>query len=562
MIPRAEGGPVAGARLLVGDWWVDPAANEVGRDGAPTRIEPKAMEVLTVLAAHAGHVVSRDALLSEVWPGVIVGDEALTQTIIKLRKALRDNPRAPAYIETIAKRGYRLVAPVRSVETEAPAETPSRDAAPPGRPVGVRPLRWLGLAAAAAIAVAVAVYLLHANREVAGGASPTEPADLQQTAPITVMVMPFESLGANAEQAYLAQGIGSDLMTDLSRLSDLRVVSPAIGPSARNAGRARYLVLGSVQRESGTLRVNIRLVDTATDRQVWSERFERPADDLFAVQDEIVRRLVALLPGKLTDAAKRELAKRYTRNLEAYDYFLRAQALLLVRQEPANENARALYRKALTLDPKFARAYAGLAMTYAMDYRLAPGESPTALPRAFELAETARLIDPDIPEIYWALGFVHVQSRRFAEGMDALKKAIALNPSYADAYALMGGIYNYRGESAQTFPLLRTALRLNPDGSYLYYVILGRAYFYENDFEQAIINLREAEARNMTDVETRVHLAAAELAAGNREAAEWEAVEIRALVPGFSTEAWLRTYPMASPEYRNRLKALLARIGL
>lgn len=132
--------------------------------------------------------------------------------------------------------------------------------------------------------------------------------------------------------------------------------------------------------------------------------YERPFRDLFAIQDEIVSRLTALLPGKLTEAARKRNAHRYTRNLEAYDYFLRAQAHFLVRQPGMNDAARTLYRRALELDPKFARAYAGLAMTYAMDQRLrGRGEAANALTLAFELAESARLIDPDIPEVYWAL---------------------------------------------------------------------------------------------------------------------------------------------------------------
>ncbi|HVE89887.1 MAG TPA: tetratricopeptide repeat protein, partial [Burkholderiaceae bacterium] len=326
---------------------------------------------------------------------------------------------------------------------------------------------------------------------------------------------------------------------------------------------ARYLVAGSVQRESGELRINIHLVDTATNQQLWSERFARPFGDLFAVQDEIVRRLTELLPGKITDAERQRLANRYTRSLEAYDYFLRAQALFLVRQAGVNEEARNLYRKALDLDPKFARAYAGLAMTYAMDHRLRPpGEASTALSRAFELAESARMIDPEIPEVYWALAFVHVQSRRHEQAIESLQRAIELNRSFADAYAFMGGVYDYIGESSKSIPLLRTALRLNPDGGYLYYQILGRAYLFDNDIEQALINLREAVARNPVDLETRVHLAAALVASGDRAAAEWEAVEIRSLQTDFATRVWLKTYPLTSPKHRERLLHLLEQVGL
>jgi TolB-like protein/DNA-binding winged helix-turn-helix (wHTH) protein/Flp pilus assembly protein TadD len=551
-------------RLRIGAWLVDADANALERDGMTTRIEPKAMRVLRTLADRAGQVVSRDDLLSTVWAGTVVGDEALTQTIIKLRKALGDNPRSSAYIETIPKGGYRLVASVReerAADVQAGAAAPSASAghvpanprAPPMRTMLAAMLVLVTLAGGGA-------YWMHAQEV----RTPDADALAESDAPITVTVLPFESLSRSVDQAYLAQGIGHDLMTDLSRLPGLRVISPPAGsPGAAASTRARYVVSGSIQRDASTLRVNIRLVDSDTGRQLWSDRMERRFDDLFAVQDEIVRRVVELLPGRLTEAAREQRARRYTRSLEAYDLFLRAQALFLVRRAGVNDEARALYRKALALDPKFARAYAGLAMAYAMEYRLQPwDDASAALRRAQELAESARLIDPDIPEVYWALAFVHVQSRRFEAAIESLDKAIALNPSYADAYAFKGGVHTYVGQSDRTIPLVRTALRFNPDGGYLYYMILGRAYLYSNDTDQAIINLREAALRNPDDLETRLHLAAALAASGNRRAAEWEAIEVRAMAPGFSTGDWLKTYPLSHGPYRERLAALLGEAGL
>lgn len=553
--------------LQIGDCWVDPDANEIGRAGDTVRIEPKVMLVLIVLAEASGRVVSREELLATVWPDVVVGDEALTQTIIKLRRALCDNPRSPAYIETISKRGYRLIAPVRrgaAAGSSAPG-TPEL-ALPEQTPARVRQRRpWLKLLAGAAIPLAAAaLYLLYASSQPTRDADPLVFGEQHHPAQLTVTVLPFESFGADVEQAYLARGISNDLQTDLSRLPGLRLIRASSGmPGKSTAQGARYLVSGSVQRESGTLRVNIHLVDTGTNQQLWSERFERPFGDLFAVQDDIVQRLTEVLPGELANASRQRLARRYTHSLEAYDDFLRAQTLFLVRQAGENEEARDLYRKALERDPKFARAYAGLAMTYAMDYRLRPsGASSPALARAFELAETARLIDPEIPEVYWALAFVHAQSRRHDQALQHLQRAIELNRSFADAYALMGGIYNYIGHSRMTIPLLRTALRLNPDGGYLYFLILGRAYLFENDLEQALINLRQAAARNPVDLETRVFLAAALAAAGNDGDAEWEGVEIRSIDTAFSAHTWLRGYPMSSPQYVERLEKLLAKAGL
>lgn len=557
------------SRLQVGEWWADPTTNELGRASETVRIEPKAMEVLVVLADRSGRVVSRDELLSVVWPGVVVGDETLTQCIIKLRRALGDNPRSPSYIETISKRGYRLIAPVRQIE-RAPT-VPVEDEAqsqprPPAR------ARLLGLVVGAVLALAAAGAYFHLYRS---GPDPTpladfdldapDPADARKTRLVTVTVLPFESLGgAVGEHAYLAQGISNDLMSELSRLSGLRLISASSAePGARTARGARYVVSGSVQRESQTLRVNVRLVDARTDVQLWSERFEKPFRDLFAVQDDIVRRLLEQLPGKVSDAERQRLAKRHTRSLEAYEYFLRGQALFMVRRGEDNDQARSYFRRALELDANFARAYASLAMTYAIEFRLRPSaDSSSMLARAFELAETARLMDPDIPEIHWALGFVHVQGRRHDRAIESLRRALELDRSYADAYALMGGVYTYIGQPGKSIPLLRTAMRLNPDSGYLYYLLLGRAYLFENDIEQALINLRVAVTRNPADLEARVYHAAALVAAGNRRDAEWEAEEIRALSAAFSMRDWLESYPMTHAGQRERLSGLLAKAGL
>ena len=523
------------SRLQVGEWRADRMTNELARGAETLRIEPKAMEVLMALADRAGQVVSREELLAAVWPGVVVGDEALTQSIIKLRRALSDNPKAPAYIETISKRGYRLIAPVG------------------GEPAPLRRApRWRMWGAVAALLVLAlgAVFL---------GSRPRPLDVVQVREALTVTVLPFETVGPGEEHDYLARGIGSDLMTDLSRLPELELISPSVGKAAG----ARYVVSGSVQREAANLRINVRLIDSHTGEQLWTQRFERPFGDLFAIQSDISRSVLEQLPGQISKLERQRLAKRYTFSPQAYDYFLRGQALFLVRRTQDNQEARALFGKALELDPKFARAYAALAMTHAMEYRYQTSADAAApLARARELARTAEQIDPAIPEVHWALGFVETQSRRHEEALRHLQKAIELNPSYADAYAFMGGIHTYLGRPAKTLPLLRTALRLNPDGGHLYFMILGRAYFFENDVEQALFNLRQAHARNPENLETRLYLTAALMAHGERAAAEWEAEQIRATEPGFSARAWLDTYPLTSANYQQKLLELLTKATL
>jgi len=539
-------------RVQIGGWSVDPEANLVHRGEETVRLEPKAMDVLMLLAQRVGRVVRREELFAAVWPGVVVGDEALTQSIIKLRRALGDDSRSPSYIETIAKRGYRLIAPV----TFDPAGRDASDAPVPAPRRSRLALAMLVGGLATLVLAGLVAWWSPWTAPLAEDAAARAPAW------IGVTVVPFESL--EGAPAHLARGISDDLATDLARVSGLRLVRATADPAPPAAGGARYRVSGTVQRDATTLRVNVHLVDTSTGEQVWAERFERPYADLFAVQDAIVAKLLAVLPAKVGEAERARIARRYTQSLDAYDAFLRGQSAFLVRRSADNEEARAWYRKAIELDPRFARAYASLAMTYAMDYRLGdarPDES-RALRRAFELAQTAREIDPDIPEVHWALAFVHAQSRRFGDAQAELARAIGLDPSYADAYALLGGIRTYVGHPEETIALLRTALRLNPDGGYLYYLVLGRAYLFIGDVEQALINLRQAALRNPVDVETHVFLTAAFVASGNPDAARWQADELRALQPHFSGRAWLETYPMTDIAQRRRLVDWLAEAGL
>ena len=541
--------------LLIGEWEVDPASNTLSRGDASVRVEPKAMEVLMRLAADPGRVVTRRQLFDAVWPGVVVGDEALTQSVIKLRRALGDASRAPVYIETISKRGYRLVAPTVRIDAIHEDEGPTMAAALGAQRTGRAGRRGLTAAALAAcfVVAGAAAYFVPPDA-VRSDAARTD--DKRAGVP-AVTVRAFDVLSDDPDQRYLARGIRDDLLTGLARAPGLRL----IGPSGDHA--ARYVIGGSVQRLADQVRISVRLLDAATQRLLWSEQLERPYRDLAVAQDATTHRVLDALPRKIADAALEQRAVRYTRSRDAYDAFVRGQALFLVRQPDDNQEARALYLKAVEHDPHFARAYAGLAMTYAIDPILR-GEpaSSSSLARAFELAETAREIDPRIPEVYWALGFVNTQARRHAQAITALERAIELDPSFADAYALLAGVHTYIGRPDKSIPLLRKALRLNPDGGYLYYLLLGRAYLFDNDIEMALINLREAAVRNPVDVETRVYLAAALSARGDRAGAQWQADEIRAVDDDFTLAQWLGAYPMTSATQRERLVVLLAPAGL
>ena len=542
-----ETSPPSGS-ISVGVWAVHPASNRIESDGRSVHIEPKAMAVLQLLAERSGETVSRQELLDHAWPGVVVSDDALTQVIIKLRKALGDDSRNPEYIQTIPKRGYLLLAPVGTPPDAGPGIR--------GRKIPPAALGLIGLL------LVLGSYLLFISID---GGSKDHPASVtaggESAEPLSIAVLPFENLDAQPGPYNFARAITADLTTDLSKLSKLWVISAPLGREAPVP--ARYLVTGSIRHTAERLNLYVRLLEAQSRHQIWSERYDRPVGDLFEVQHAVSHEVVKQLAIQVTAAERQRLAHRYTLNLAAYEDFLRGQEALLLRQQQANRSARHWYRQAIEKDPNFARAYAGMALSYAADYRnqwVDDGE--TALQHAVNMAETAQQIDPDIPEVYWVLGYVNAQKRRLDEALQYLARAIELDHSFADAYALMGGIHTYKGEPAKTLPLLREAMRLQPDAGYLYYLLLGRAYFFVGDYEQAKINLREALSRNAQALEARIYLAAAEAGSRDVDAAAWETQELLTLKPDFDLTEWLTTYPMIDASQRKKLADALAPVGL
>jgi adenylate cyclase len=543
-------------------------------------LRPKTFEFLRYLVSHPGRLVSKDELLAAVWPDVVVTEDSLFQCVAELRRALQDQDQH--LIKTVQRRGYRFDGAV-SIE---PCESAPQPAAPThlslvdgdvsayalrARNSGQR-RRALTVAAISTLAVIAAACLIWATSEKTG--SPVVDAYLPEKLGIgggsmlpTVAVLPFDSLPDQSAHAYLARGIVADLITDLSRLANVQVTRiPQIGDEAPSGSGpmqsgARYLVSGNVQHAGDQLKVNVQLTDSRTGRNLWSEQYKRPFQDLFAVQEEIVAKLVVALRVEVSEAERRRLAARHTRNLDAYDQFLRAKAAWWTHQRAENEKARQLYREAVRLDPGFALAYAGLALTYAADYRNQWTEQPLqALIRAGELAETAFEIDPDILEVHWVQAYVHIQGRRHEQAMACLKRAMTLDPRFGETYFLLGTIYTYIGEPKKAVAMLRAGARLTPERPP--FMNLGRAYFFLGDVEQASINFRETLSRNAAYLEARVYLAATLALAGDRNGARWEAEEVRVLEPAFSASKWLQTYPMTDARQKRQLGALLEQLGL
>jgi DNA-binding winged helix-turn-helix (wHTH) protein/TolB-like protein len=550
-----------GRTFRVGGRIVSPSTNEVIHDGHAVRLEPKSMEVLLFFIGRAGTVVTRQELEETIWAGVTVGDDSITNTVIKIRKAFEDNARRPRIIETIPKRGYRLIAPVEAVSGPYIAPIRITDTHPVAKRRRILIVVFL-LGVSSLLGFLFIDLPAEGHRRIARTGL-ENPAGTKYSK-ASIWIKPFINISGDPRHDYLARGVEETIRTDLSLLSRFGV-KMAQGDETRMEIEAshHYVLEGSLLKSHDRLRINTRLADGRSGEIIWSHQFDRSYSDLIAVQDEIHRTLIAKLALRVDAAEKASRARGYTQNVEAFDFFLRAQQSLLPREKSANEAAQKLYRKSIALDPQFARAYAGLALTYAAEYRNHwTTDRKGALANALRFAEIALEISDTLPEQHWVIAYVRTQQRQHDLAQKSLERALAFDPDFADAYALMAGSHTYTGSPEKSVPLLRQAMRIRPRAGYLYFVLLGRAYYFLSDCPQAEINLNEALKRNPANLEARLYRTACLAGKGKSEDAEWEKQEIISIYPSFTIAQWLSTYPMTATNQLDRLAADLRLAGL
>jgi tetratricopeptide (TPR) repeat protein len=267
---------------------------------------------------------------------------------------------------------------------------------------------------------------------------------------------------------------------------------------------------------------------------------------------------------KLTAEERRGLAARPTTHFEAYDDYLRGRIIYASLSRRENEQARALYRRAIEKDPRFALAYAGLAQTYLDDFR-GGGNKDKAVTaaEAGRLAERALALDKELPQAHFASGYVDLYGLGdHAAAIAKARRALELNPNFADAYALLASAYFFAGELDKIFDLDQEAMRLNPAASFLYHVHLGRRDYLEGRYREALDTFLIAAAKDANYLPTHVWLAATYAKLGDRDSAEWSAEQVRTLEPGFSVEEWVARWPFKKPEHRALLIGGLKEAGL
>jgi TolB-like protein/Flp pilus assembly protein TadD len=354
--------------------------------------------------------------------------------------------------------------------------------------------------------------------------------------------MPFKNLSDDPSQERLADAMTEDLITDLSGIAGARVIASNTAFSYRGRQIAAqslkdelgvdYVLQGSVRRRGDELRVNAQLVDAATAFQIWAHRYDRPARETFAVQDELTREIVATLAIQLSPQEQTRLARQPTNNLVAYDHFQEGQRLGKVNTKETNLEAQAAYRRAIEADPTYGRAYGALAYTLAYNFRRGWNDSPMqTIDRALELALRGVELDGSIPQTFWSLGYVHLMRKEFAQAETSVMQALDISPSYADGFGLLALIDNVQGDAEAAIANIRKGMQLNPYYTWDYPYNLGRAYYILGEYDKAIEELEKAKARNPNVMPVRLVLAASYVRAGRKDDALWEIEEVQTINP-------------------------------
>jgi adenylate cyclase len=533
----------------------------------PVALGSRAFDVLDVLVKRAGDIVSRDEFMAAVWPATAVEDTNLNMQIAALRRVLDKGRADGSCIQTVPGRGYRFAVPVRRVESsgqrsgngagdpvtlqpelENPAP-PSRSGNTPPK-VLPRDRKWLWSGSLALVAGAIG--LLAAVLTASNWPSPRF-ASAHPAARMSIVVLPFTDLGDDRDGPDLANGLTEDLTTELAQHSDIRVTSPYTAFANRNTlldtkqiGRklgVRYALEGSVQRSRNRLSVNTQLIDTEKDTQLWAARFDRVANDLFALQDEIASQLANTLGIELIAAE----AARETIHPDALDYVLRGRAARLKPNSPdVFAEAIDLFDHALILDPQSIHAKVWLAK--ALVDRMLDGMADSS---AADVARAEGLVDEALAASpHYALAhLVKAQALRAQSGcgeaIPEYEAALTLDRNLVGALHGLAWCEVYAGSLDEAIRLAEQAIRLSPldpaiGGRYL---VIGTAHLLQSRTDEAIVWFEKS--RNVGPLSPFVHgrLASAYALRGETDRAAAELAAARKLVSDdrYSSIARFRT---------------------
>ncbi|MGO6755504.1 adenylate/guanylate cyclase domain-containing protein [Rhizobium ruizarguesonis] len=369
----------------------------------------------------------------------------------------------------------------------------------------------------------------------------------------SIAVLPFTNLSGDPSQDYFTDGITDNLISDLARLSDLDVISqnsvvaykgkPHVLADIKRDLGVRFVVEGSVQRTGDQIRVTAQLMDAASGDHLWASRFSRGAADVFAVQDEMSQQIAEALGLRLTRSETKRIARPPTANLEAYDYYLRAEQAAHTGRRSQMLEALALFDKAEALDPGFAEAFAADARATAYVWQSVYDDvlqSALARKQAYDKASRALALDPDLSSPYAVLAIIQGVDRRYEQAIASAQQAVSLGPTDAEAYMALAYVQLISGNHAEAAAAVETALRYDPTLSAIDRYTAGLVFYLQRDYAKALANFERARDSSPDNGGFVIPLAMAYVRAGRLEDARAAVAEGNRLLAGLDCLAGWR----------------------
>ncbi len=486
----------------VGEWLVQPDLNQVSSGGKSVQVEPRVIEVLVFLAEHPGEVLSKEKILGAVWPNTFVTDEVLTYSVSELRKALGDDAKNPRIIQTIPRRGYRIIAPVihpeQSPQPAAPLEvsqpiaektdSPHHEPATPTKRVSKRGWLW-GLLAAALLAT-VALLLV--------GRFSSAPER------VVLAVLPFENLSADPEQEFFSDGLTEEMISQLGRLQpeQLRIIARTsamqykrtqkrIDQIGRELG-ANYILEGTVRHEGGQVRVTAQLIQVSDQTHIWAETYDRELSGILDVQNEVARALVQKIRLTVSQKEQSRLAGKRPVVPEAHLAYLKGRFLWNKRTPRDMEKSIDYFEEAIKSDPLYAPAYAGVADALILLNEYSDLPPLKAFPRARIAAEKALKIDPDLAEAHASMAMLKFcQDWDWQGAEEQFRHAISLNPSYVTAHHWYSNLLSTVGRYDDAEAEIRRAIETDTFSPTARTALAWRVYASARRYDQATQELTQ-----------------------------------------------------------------------
>lgn len=538
-------------------------------DGRAIELRPQAYQVLRHLAVHAGRIVGKDELFAAVWPGLVVTDDSLVQAIGDLRRALDDAQHRT--IRTVPRRGYLLVPdPVG----DEPAVSPAANSAPATGPFRPPRLRRPGALTLAAVVVAGAIGAGFWGwpRSQAGDAPTATPPPMPDRPSIAVLA--FRSPEGGEPGVQLARGVAEDVIAQLARNVDLRVVAAAssftfagndVPPSEIGRRlRSRYLVDGSVRRDGELLRVRVAMIDSEEGHVVWSDEHASDSTKVVANRDALVQRIAGTLHSRLRQTEERRVLARPPKTLDVYTMTLRAIALKHRFSAGPMREARALLEQAIAIDAGYAPAWLYLAMSNGLDslLRLTGEWHPGRYPEMLAQARRAIELDPQLPAAWLALAIVHVEGRRFDDARAAATRCIELGPNDADCLMYLALVEARSGRAAAAVRHIESALDLAPIAPPYMRSAQAQVMWSAGRWDDGLRAADDCLAMAPRFLPCRRHRLLALVELGRLDAARDEARAIRAAFPHVSTDWFLDAFADDAAALRTRAVKAAAAAGI